>query len=368
LENGPTSDPVKEQIEQTHAELAERRDTPRPAGPSARNEARVTPRWEAKSAPSSGAAEGATTEPPQQPPPRSSAAAAVVQTPAPAPKVVNLQDFENLLKKRMRAVVICGASHAGKSEIARGFTRAAEVYRGQNTAVTLGGTAGVTYNIALGGTSPGTVWYQLIDGRRVFLDPSGEFFQRFSTRYRTAQGLGDITEAQFDFVRSAVRKLAGVVLAFDLSNREPNAGSPWAEQQAIAATTLSVIRWLRYDRRTRYKDLNLMDRMTLYLKKHPKRLDVPVLVLFSKADRLAELTNEHPLALLRRELTTLHAALLTNARKFRVDYAHTMVKGSDGIDRPAKYPCGVLLPIEWLLGGPLRRLRPLPTSFLGGGK
>jgi GTP-binding protein EngB required for normal cell division len=367
--NERPADPVKAQIEETTAALVERRAT--------RSQAEAVPRLtpalplkEAKRPPTtpppSSTQRSASTPPP---PPPSSGAAGAVEAPAPAPKVVNLDDFEKLLKKGVKAVVICGGSNTGKSEIAHGFTRARKRYRGRATALTLGMQAGVRYDIALGGTEPGTVWYQLIDGRRAFLDPSGEFFQRFSPTYRRAMGLGDITETHFDFVRSAVRKLAGVVVVFDLTNpADPDADEPWAEQETIVGFTLDVIRWLRYDKRVHYKDLDLMTRMSLFLEKKKKKLDVPVLVLFSKADQLAEFTNEHPLVLLKRELSTLHAALLTNVRKFRVDYVNTMVRGDDGIDRPAKYPCGVLLPVEWLFGGSFRWLRPLPTSILGGGK
>ena len=144
---------------------------------------------------------------------------------------MNLDSFEKLLQKGVKAVVICGGSQVGKSQIAHGFTEARKIYRGRTTPLTLGMQAGVRYDVALGGTAPGSVWYQIIDRRRAFLDPSGEFFRQFSGKYRRERELGRITEAHFDFVRSAVRKLAGVVMVFDLTNQEdPDADDPWAEQ------------------------------------------------------------------------------------------------------------------------------------------
>jgi hypothetical protein len=364
LEEAPLSDPVKESIEQQSAALAEAQAPVRAAAAPRKETPKASP-------PPKPAAE-------QRPPasvvrmPRAAepAAAAVAET-REQTKIVNLDQFEMLMKRGVKAVIICGGSQAGKSEIARGFTRARKMLRGR-TSTTMLGSSDVRYDVdALGGTVPGTVWYQLIDHRHAFFDPSGEFFNRFSARYRKDQNLGDVDESYFDFVRTAVRKLAGIVLVFDLTNiTDPTAENPWQEQESVLEYTLQVLRWLRFDKKPRDQEMELRARMGMYLEKHKrKRLDVPVLVLFSKADRLVEYdyTNEHPLSFARNNLPTLHAALLTNARRFRFDYAHTMVHRGD-IDYPAKYPCGVLLPIEWLIGDPFSPLRQLPTSLLGGGK
>jgi GTP-binding protein EngB required for normal cell division len=286
---------------------------------------------------------------------------------------VNLAEFEKLLAKGMRTVIICGKSQAGKSEIAAGFTRARRIYRGHSRLMQLGGRdAGRRYDVALGGTPQFDIWYQLIDGRRVFFDPSGEFFDRFS--YRRSNEVGGISENYFDFVRKASMTLTGVILVFDLTSMpDRNADSLWREQEEVSEFTLAALRWMRMKWVPRYEDLELRSRIGLHVERLPK-LDVPVLVLFSKADQLSEesdYSRDHPLDFAREHLPDLHAALLTHTRRFRFDFAYTMVR-KDGSDIPAKYPCGVLLPIEWVLHDPFRfrwlRLPSLPTRWLGGGK
>ena len=220
----------------------------------------------------------------------------------------------------------------------------------------------------LGGTVPNEVWFQPINARRklVFLDPSGEFFRQLSPTERQRLKLPDVTPEHFQFVESAVKHLAAVVLVVDLTNTlDGLAATPWLNQEIDLDYTLGAIRFLRHDRNPELENVSVSSLIAARLPRLP-RLDVPVLVLFSKADMLGELTNELPLRFARRRLPRLHASLRTHARRFRFDFVHTMRNESKDVDVPVERPCGVLLSMEWLLTDPFRWMPSLPTRFLEG--
>ncbi len=283
-------------------------------------------------------------------------------------KIVGLDEFEALLKKGTKAIVMCGDSGTGKSEIAYGFLRALAVYRGESRLLTL--RAPNRSEGTLGGTVAGEIWHQVINSKLAFLDPSGEFFKKLSPEERRKLKLPDVTEEMFEFVRKAVRKLAGIVLVVDLTRTlGPNDFSPWRWQEDDLQFVLTALRFLRYDRKTRPNQIGYTVNMANRVDKMP-RIDKPVLVLFSKADQLPEYTNESPLELAQQYLPTLHSALMSNARRFRYDFCHTMINTPQGISK-ADRPCGVLLSMEWLLRDPLRWIPfQFPTSswVIGGGK
>lgn len=288
--------------------------------------------------------------------------------PAPAPAasdVVGLDEFHALLDRGTKSVIICGDPASGKSEIAFGYIRANNLYRGTAQNLTLRAT--LRSDEALGATNPGEIWYQVIDDRHVFLDPSGEFFRRLSPDYRQRHQLPDVTEADFRFVQRAVSGLAGVVLVVDLTHAvDPRAQSPWRQQEDDLKFVLSALRWLRFDRAARPDAIGVSTNIASRVSTLP-RLDERVLVLFSKADQLAKYTNQTPLDFARRRLPILHGALMTHARRFRYDFCNTMIKTPQGDQ--AVDPCGVLLPMEWLLDDRFRWLPlQLPTSWIGGGK
>jgi hypothetical protein len=292
--------------------------------------------------------------------------------PAPAPtakaaEIRNLAEFEALLTaEKFESIVICGLGNSGKSEIASGFTRANTAFRQRATISTVRGSSGVPY--ALGGTAPGEVWFQILNTARklVFLDPSGEFFRKISPTERQRLRLPDITPEFFQFVRVAVQRLAGIVLVVDLTRTlDDMAESPWQDQELDLAYTLAALRWLRHDKAAAVEQLGVTSLIASRLLKLP-RFDVPVLALFSKADKLGEMTNELPSSFARRRLTTLFGAVHSHARRYRFDFVSTM-HVVNGVDRQATRPCGVLLPMEWLFGAPFRWMPSLPTRFLQGG-
>jgi len=304
---------------------------------------------------------------------------ALPRPPAPEVKqkeIRGLAEFEALLTiEHFNSVIVCGLGHSGKSEIAAGFTRANTYFRGRSQNTNLRAMSGKMYT--LGGTGAGEVWFQIVNTRRklVFLDPAGEFFDRISPTTRQRLTLPDVTPDHFRFVRSAVARLAAVVLVVDLTRTfDELAASPWANQETDLDFTLGAIRFLRHDKTDEIENINLSTLIAARLPGLP-RLDVPVLVLFSKADRLGELTNEAPLRFAQRRLPRLHASLRTHARRYRFDFVHTMRVPDPSELRPEEKdveavqvprPCGVLLSMEWLLADPFRWMPSLPTRFLEG--
>jgi hypothetical protein len=298
---------------------------------------------------------------PESPPP------SPADEPAQASKsIIGLDQFEGMLRAGREAIIICGTGQSGKSEIANAFVKATAIYRGHAEVRTLRSRSKKQY--VLGGTNPDEVWFQPAGDRHVFLDPSGEFYRQLSPDYWEQLGIGDITEDYFNFVRSGVEKLAGLVLVFDLTKVAQAADhSMWRQQEEEFNFTLAAIRWLRFDKAARPANLGVTNTIAARAARLPK-LDVPVLVFFSKADLLEdEYTYQQPLAFAQANLPRLHGALMTHARWFRYDFCHTMERrgaGDEAVDRPV----GVLLPMEWLLDRRRRWLPRLRTTMLGGGR
>ncbi len=292
--------------------------------------------------------------------------AEAADAPDPVSEIHGLDEFHALLDRGVKAVVMCGGAQTGKSEIAAGFVRARNVYRGDAQFLTL--RAPLRTDYALGGTTPDHVWYQVIDDKTTFLDPSGEFFRRLSLEERQKFGLPDVTENDFQFMQRAARQLAGVVCVVDLTKAvDIRSSAPWRRQEDDLNFILAAMRWLRWDKLALPPHLGLSVNIAQRVKALPM-LDVPVLVLFSKGDQLTRITNESPLRFAKRRLPVLHGAVMTHARRFRYDFCHTMIR-SGGQDRAVDHPCGVLLPVEWILRRPFRWLpMQLPSRLLGGGK
>ena len=299
-------------------------------------------------------------------PPRPVAEPAPAETVQPQGReIVGLAEFRSLLERDFRAVVVCGLPGTGKSQIVNAFTKANTLYRGRAQFAMQRATLRTDH--ALGSTLAQEVWYQVADDRHVFLDPSGEFFRALSLEERQRLRLPDVTDEYFDFVRDAVQKLAGIVLVVDLFGGGAQLDrSGWRAQENDFTFVLPTLRWLRFEKEPRPPGMGVSINIAARVQRLP-RLDVPVLVLFSKADRLDTLTNQVPLDFARRHLPALHGALLTHAKRFRFDFCHTMVRSGDG-DRAVDRPCGVLLSMEWLLDQRFRWLPRLSTPLLGGGK
>jgi hypothetical protein len=304
--------------------------------------------------------------PPAQPPP--------AQPPPPQPQpadetfrdIRGLDEFHALLDRGLRAIIVCGEGKTGKSELAAGFIRANNVYRGRAQNLTLRATLRTEY--VLGATNADEVWYQIINDKLAFLDPSGEFFKLLSPDYRQRFQLPDITENDFRFVQRAVAGLGGIVLVVDLTRTiDQRQAAAWRQQENDLKFVLSALRWMRFDKEARPEAIGLSTNIAQRVNALP-RLDVPVLVLFTKADRLKQLTIQSPLKFAKQRLPMLHGALMTHAKRYRYDFCHTMEQTAAG-DHAVDHPCGVLLPMEWVMHDRFRWLPlQLPTRWLGGGK
>lgn len=262
-----------------------------------------------------------------------------------------------LFDRGFRSIVMCGMPATGKSELVSAYTRAIALHRGR---------ASVLIHRPTGATMPGDVWFQAIEGRRrrLFVDPSGEFFRALSPDYRRHLNLPEPTSDHFEFLRRSMQQLAGIVLVFDLTrtNGEDHAAR-WRDQEYDFRFLLAALRWMRFERVEQQSELGVT--LTISARAaHMPRLDVPVLVAFTKADLLQSLTHEYPFDFARRRLPLLHSALSTHARRFRYDFCHTMIRTARG-DVPTDRPCGVLLPFEWLLEPPFPWMPRLPTALVG---
>lgn len=281
-------------------------------------------------------------------------------------KIVGLDQFVGMLNSGRKAIVICGTGQSGKSEIANAFIRAMAVYRGRSEVRTLRTQSTNPY--VLGGTNPDEVWFQPAGEHHVFLDPYGEFYSWLAPGYRQQLNLPDFTDEDFNFLRAAINRLAGLVLVFDLTKVASDADhSMWQQQEDDFNFFLAAIRWLRFRKPGDSTELGMTNTIADQFAKKPK-LDVPVLVLFSKADMLDDTyTYQQPLAFARGYLPRLHGALMTHARWFRFDFCHTMERIGAG-DQAVERPVGVLLSMEWLLQSRSRWLPRLSTITLGGGR
>lgn len=277
-----------------------------------------------------------------------------------------LDEFHALLDRGVRSIIVCGDGQTGKSELAAGFIRANNIYRGRAQNLTLRATLRTDY--VLGATNADEVWYQIVDDKLAFLDPSGEFFSRLSAEYRQRYGLPEITENDFRFVQRAAKNLRGIVLVVDLTRViDARQAGAWRQQENDLKFVLSALRWLRFDDQARPELIGLSTNIAQRVSAL-RRLDVPVLVLFTKADRLKQLTVQSPMSFARQRLPVLHGALMTHAKRYRYDFCHTMVQTAGG-DQAVDHPCGVLLPMEWMMRDRFRWLPlQLPTRWLGGGK
>ena len=253
-----------------------------------------------------------------------------------------------------KAIVVCGQACTGKSELVAGFLRARTIFRS--------GTPHLRHPLGPAGpTMPGEVWFQTTDNKRVFIDPSGEFFSVLMPGHRERQHLPQPNIHAFDFIRRSVRHLAGIVLVVDLTREDIGQSQPsWRNQENDFRFLLPAIRWLRFEPAVRQGQGSVVTAISKRAESLP-RIDVPILVIFTKADLLGSYVHELPLDFARRHLPALDAALMTHARRYRYDFCHTMVRTS-GRDQPVDRPCGVLLSFEWLLNPPFRWVPRLGVS------
>ncbi len=314
---------------------------------------------------------------PEAPPPAEStpsepAAAAAPAIPMPQ---AGQQQLEEYLQEGYEVFLIAGIAAAGKTQLLDAYRQ--DAY--------LAGQIKKRRGHALP-TSPGTLdCHPVSVGRRkvVFVDTSGEHFKHL---YPYLSPTGEISGREIDFLRLLGRNLAGLVLLVDLARLwNPAATHPEEEEQVhILSWILVLLRWLRYrgeyDEGSRIRFQDHVNRQAMRLE---KRLKIPVLALFSRADELTGLAvprrpgpswlrqdeepkralfpaGERPHLVAYHCLPELYRALLTHADHFRFDFVHSLVtdrRTGEVIDTAA---CGVSDSLAWLLE-PSWRWPAIPT-------
>lgn len=208
-------------------------------------------------------------------------------------------------------------------------------------------------------------------GRRkvVFVDTSGEVFRNLYPNLS-----GNISEEEIDFLRLVSRRLAGAVYLIDLQRLWHPAQPEHAAQVEILAWVLVLLRWLREGAHRPAKSrLAFQDDVNRDVMRHRRRLKVPVLALFSRADELNDLAvpgsprtlypvGESPLLLAYHRLPRLLEVLATHADHFRLDFVHSVVTDRDTGEIVDPEACGVALSLSWLLDGHWR-WPTIPTRY-----
>lgn len=261
--------------------------------------------------------------------------------------------------------VIAGIGGAGKTELISAFNRSAEgdaVPRLDGRAVRT--AAGVM-----------NVHHVTAPGRKLqFVDVAGERFTTLHRQRRDAR----LTREDVHFLEILSRRMAGIVLLLNLKDlwqpAEHSEDQP--VQIEVLAWTLKLLRFFacggvhepqaaaRFDQQVEAQ----VGRMT-------RRLSVPVLLLFSKADELhgtpapeIEHTlvpvHDAPLFVAQLLVPALFGALAQHCQHFRCDFAHSLVLDPDSGRVSDRQACGVQTSLQWLLDPTWSRPWPrLPTRF-----
>jgi len=258
-----------------------------------------------------------------------------------------------LIKKGYDLFLVVGVEGSGKTQLLDSFERHI-----QNAA--LSSFEKSDDGIRVDPTSPNTIKYLSINStliktnKAAFIDAAGENFSGLYPQQGKIIAIKDVK-----LPKLVLPKLCGLILVIELDaywmNTKPN-------QIKIVTWILTVFRWLIKDgcydpkspfslRQTIYDSVNKMEGAKT-------RLDIPVQVLFSKADKLHKFSipgyknklyprQDSPFFLAYHHLPGLHHALLGHANYFRYDFVHSIVTNSKSIDE--EEPCGVELSFQWLL-------------------
>jgi hypothetical protein len=218
-------------------------------------------------------------------------------------------------------------------------------------------------------------------GRKVLLvDASGEHFRSLYPHLRPA---GALQAAEVDFLKLVGKNLHGLALLIDLEKLWQPQRDADGEQLEIANWILILLRWLRYagayDAASSISFQDEVNRTAMILK---RRLELPVLVLFSRADQLNGLklpaepvlgvqstamarglfpVGEQPLLLAYHALPLLYRSLRTHCTHFHVDFAHSLQLDPTGKMIAERSPVGVTTALDWLLDRSWRWPGTIPT-------
>jgi hypothetical protein len=293
------------------------------------------------------------------------------------------RELERYVREGYAPYLVAGVAGVGKTEMLVSYERQLALRR---DGTYLGAREGRSGSVE--STTPGTLncFPVAAGGRKVVLiDASGEHFKGLYPYLRQA---GRVNPDEVDFLRLLARHLRGLALLIDLKKlwQRDSTQSDAAQQVEIAVWILMLLRWLRYDGRyDETSPIAFQDDVSRKLKLMRRRLKVPVLVLFSLADQLVNLTIparpdvlqrensparllvpawEDPLLFAYHCVPTLFGGLMTHCDQFRFDFAHSLVLSVTGAIGP-RIPCGIRESLGWLVDADWR-WPALPTRFWVG--
>lgn len=293
--------------------------------------------------------------PPPQPMPIAEPLTGLAATPGAAQLAEYLGDGYEIF-------LVGGIAEAGKTHLM-------EVFRGQDQLDRVQEVGG-----RLMPTSPTNIEVHPIPHprrRAIFVDTSGEHFNRLYSVAESAEGKEEI-----QLLNVVARGLGGLILLLKLSEQwDPRSEG---RQPRVLINLLRLMRWLRGGGQLAAGgQRSLPQRVDAEVERMPA-LQVPVLLLFSFADQLSgsELPppkgrvnapgrpifppGEDPLLILHHYAPEVLAALEKHVHSFHVDFCHSVVQD----DRQQLFAdaCGVASAREWLMLASTRRPR-LPTRW-----
>ncbi|MEN8215618.1 MAG: hypothetical protein ABFS56_04445 [Pseudomonadota bacterium] len=214
----------------------------------------------------------------------------------------------------------------------------------------------------------------LTQSKAMFVDASGE---NFSGLYpHLVNERGTTTKEQLRIPEIVASKLLGLVLLIDIKSffgdTASASGEDKSRQQLAREQQIKIVTWILMVFRWFLNGGNYHENTILPLHDHinakvgqmtgrKTRLNIPVQVLFSKADELYDFPvpnadhilyplKDSPFFIAYHHLSELHEALLEHANYFRYDFVHSIVNDPDtGIVKKNEPPCGVELSLKWLL-------------------
>jgi hypothetical protein len=214
----------------------------------------------------------------------------------------------------------------------------------------------------------------LTQSKAMFVDASGE---NFSGLYpHLVNERGTTTKEQLRIPEIVASKLRGLVLLIDLKSffgdTASTSGEDKSRQQLAREQQIRIVTWIMMVFRWFLNGGNYQENTILPLHDYinakvgqmtgrKTRLNIPVQVLFSKADELHGFPvpnadhilfprEDSPFFIAYHYLSELHEALLEHANYFRYDFAHSIVTDPEtGTVKKNEPPCGVELSLKWLV-------------------
>jgi hypothetical protein len=273
--------------------------------------------------------------------------------------------FEENLAAGYGTYVIAGIAGAGKTELIAALNRGAE----GDAVPRVEGRAAPTVLRSM------KVHYVAAAGRRLqFVDVAGEHYTSLH-RQRQASVL---TRADAHFLELLSRRMSGIVLLLNLRDLwHPATGrEDHPVQIEVLAWTLKVLRFFACGGQYKADAAARFDQQVDAQVGHmTRRLEVPVLLLFSKADELVgtaspesrhrlQPTQDEPLFVARHLVPELFEALVQHCQHFRCDFVHSLALDPDSGRVADRQACGVQTSLAWLLDARWGSRWPrLPTRF-----